>query len=164
MPSKRKTSQLGDLAPMYNFILNPYPDMRISRCPFCEKKSGQRKLPLLIHVKPAYMISLNYTNRYCKHCDVLIAHKYEIEHMLAIVFQRNAPEVLGNEYLIVGTVEKKAWREGMKQPQNPNEIFPHTHDFKTYYQELRMTSPGWYADDQEPPILEPPPSQEWVKR
>ena len=48
----------------------------------------------------------------------------------------------------MGTLEKKAWREGMKEPLAVADMEPHTHNFKTYYQELRSTRPGWYGPDQ----------------
>ena len=159
-----KKSRPRGLKPKYNFVLNPYPDQRVSRCPFCEKKTGQRKLPLLIHVDPLNMIALNYTCRYCHDCDLLIAHKHEIEHLLTGIFLQLDPEAIGNDYLIMGTVEKGVWREGMKQSITPDKILPHLSRFATYYRELRLTRPGWYPDDQEPPIMEPPESQEWVSR
>jgi len=158
-----KKSRFGGAPPRYNFVLNPYPNMRISSCPFCERKTGQRKIPLLIHVDPLHLIALNYTCRYCKDCDLLIAHKHEIEHLLAALFSQMDPEVIGNEYLIFGTVEKKIWREGVQQPKAMAEMLPHASDFADYYKELRFTRPGWYPRDQEPPIWEPPASQEWVK-
>jgi hypothetical protein len=161
--SSAKESRLGELPPKYNFVLNPYPDCRWSRCPFCEHKSGQRKVPLLIHVDPSHLIALNYTCRYCSHCDLLIAHKHEIERLLHDLFKQYDHRAIGNDYLIIGTVEKKAWREGLKQPKLVNEMLPYASDFKTYYQELRMTQEGWYGPDQEPPVREPPLSQEWSK-
>jgi len=162
MPTAKK-SRFGGLALKYNFVLNPYPDQRLFRCPYCSRKSGQRKVPLLIHVDPLHLIVLNYTCRFCQHCDLLIAHKHEIEHLLYNLFSQLAPERIGNGYLIIGTAEKNAWREGLKQPKLVEEMLPHVHDFKRYYQELRMTQPGWYRDDQEPPVMEPPELQEWVK-
>jgi hypothetical protein len=161
--SKAKKPRFGELPPRYNFILNPYPDERLSRCPFCDGKTGQRKRPLLIHVEPLHLIALNYTCRYCQDCDLLIAHKHEIEHLLYNVFSQNEPGAIGNDYLILGTVERKAWREGMKQPKAVAEMLAHASDFETYYQELRMTQPGWYGPEQEPPVMEPPPSQEWIR-
>jgi hypothetical protein len=35
--------------------------------------------------------------------------------------------------------------------------------FAESYQDLQVTRPGWYREDQEPPFMEPPVSQEWVK-
>ncbi len=139
---KSKRSQFGELPPKYSFMLNPYPDQRVSRCPLCEGKTGQRKIPLLIHIDPLHLIALNYTNRYCSVCDLLVANKHEIEHLLTDLFRQYDPRVIGNNYLIVGTVEKDAWREGLEQPKAINEMLPHASDFATYYQELRVTRPG----------------------
>jgi hypothetical protein len=158
-----KESRSGKLPSKYNFVLNPYPGERLSRCPFCEGKTGQRKLPLVIHVDPQHLIALNYTCRYCSACDLLIAHKHEIEHLLFNLFSLEHPEVIGNEYLIFGTMEKKAWRENMQQPRPAAEMLAYVSQFMTYYQELRMSQPGWYGPGQTPPIMKPAPSQEWVK-
>lgn len=162
--SSTKKPRFGKLPPRYGFMFNPYPDQRISRCPVCDGKTGQRKVPLLIHVDPLHLISLNYTCRYCQHCDLLIAHKHDVEHLLTTLFRQYDPDAIGNRYLVIGTVEKSAWREGMKQPKGWDETMPHASDFATYYDELRISRAGWYKDDQVPPIAEPPPSQEWVKR
>lgn len=158
-----RKSHLGKLPPRYNFVLNPYPDMRVSSCPFCGQKTGQRKTPLLIHIEPHHLIALNYTCRYCVACDLLVAHKHEIEHLLASLFSQSAPAVVGNEYLIIGTVEKATWRQGLQNPGSLQEMLLHTSDFAACYKELRATRPGWYPSGQEPPVMEPPPSQEWVK-
>lgn len=127
--TKTKRSQFGGLAPKYNFMLNPYPNLRVSKCPFCEKKTGQRKIPLLIHVDPMYLIALNYTCRYCKTCNLLVAHKHIMEHLLAEMFRETDSCAVGNEYLIIGTVEKTAWREGLYQPKALAEMQPHVRDF-----------------------------------
>jgi hypothetical protein len=34
------------------------------------------------------------------------------------LFSQLAPESIGNDYLAVGTVEKNAWKEGLKQQQS----------------------------------------------
>ena len=154
--------QLGHLPREYNFSLNPYPEARFSTCPDCHGKTGQRKLPLLIHVDPQNLVALNYTNRYCAHCDMLIGHRDEIEHFLTDLFKEISPECIGNSYLVLGTVEKRAWRENMRDPKPPGEMLHHLHDFKSY-QDIRMTMGGWFRDDEIPPVVEPRPSEEWVK-
>lgn len=161
--AKKQNKHFGQLPPRYSFMLNPYPDHRVSRCPQCEHKTGQRKIPLLIHVDPLHLIALNYTCRYCQACDLLIANKHEIEHLLTGLFQRMDPAAIGNEYLILGTTEKTTWREGLQQQKEVTEMLQHVSDFATYYQELRVTQGGWFHRDQEPPTMQPPPSQEWVK-
>lgn len=160
---KAKNPHFGGLPPMYEFILNPYPDMRLSSCPFCRGKTGQRTVPLFIHVAPLHPVTMNYTCRYCRHCDLLMVHKHEVEHLLHHVMRQVAPEVIGNKYVVMGTVDKQAWREDAKQPKSIDALRPHIHDFKRHHPELRMTRPGWYPKDQEPPPLEPPKSKEWIK-
>lgn len=163
--ARSKRLSVNNMPQKYNFVLNPYPDVRVSRCPFCDRKTDQRKLPLFIHVDPRHPIALNYTCRYCRHCDLLIAHKHEIEHLLTGIFTQADPAVIGNDYLIMGTVEKKAWREGLTRPKDPAEMLSaHTSLFKNYYEELRLTQPGWYKEGEEPPPMPPPPSTEWVKQ
>ena len=159
----KKEFRLGKLKPEYHFSLNPYPDERISKCPSCDSKTGQRKLPLLIGVDPGYMFVLGYTNRYCKKCNRLIGHKHEIEHLLTEMFVQMDRSHIGNRYFIVGTVEKKAWREGMKSGISIDAIKAHLSDFKSYG-EIRMTRQGWYPVDVEPPERKPPASTEWVKQ
>ena len=153
----------GYLPPKYNFSLNPYPELRFSRCPGCQKKTGQRKLPLLIHIDPMNLIALNYTNRYCSSCDMLIGHKHEIEHYLTELFLKTDPEVIGNDYLVFGTVEKKAWHENMNNPKALAELRQHIHDLKSY-QIIRSTVAGWFPKGQNPPLKETPLSTEWVKK
>ena len=162
MDKNRVREQFGHLPPKYNFSLNPYSKMRFSRCPDCQNKTGQLKLPLLIHVEPKNLIALNYTNRYCPRCDMLIGHKHEIEHYLTEMFLKINPAVIGNSYLVFGTVEKKAWHENMTDPKPLNEMRQHIHDFKSY-QNIRMTMAGWFRKGQDPPVIDPPP-EEWMKR
>ena len=161
--SKIKQRHLGGLPPKYGFIVNPYPDERVSRCPLCDRKTGQRKIPILIHVNPKHLIALNYTCRYCRDCDLLIAHKHEIEHYLTVLFSQMAPDAIGNDYLAIGTVEKSAWKEGLKEQQSIDKLLPHASDFATSYGDLELTRAGYYKADQKPPVAIPPASQEWVK-
>jgi hypothetical protein len=139
--------RLGKLPPLYRFILNPYADVRFSRCPICEQKMGQRKVPLFIHVAPFNAIVLGYTCRYCPDCDLLIAHQDQIEALLANRFAEHAPEVIGNDYLVIGTVERKAWREGMKQPKGIDDMLAHLHDFKEVLT-VEYQPAGWYPADE----------------
>lgn len=155
--------RFGLLPPQYHFAFNPYPDMRFTSCPECRAKTGQRKRPLLIHVDPHTLVALNYTNRYCKRCDLLIGHKHEIEHHLTEMFRGSKPEIVGNDYLIFGIVERKAWAENMRRAKPLQDVRAHTSDFKSYG-EIRMSMGGWFPADQEPPVMEPPAATEWVRR
>ena len=160
---KTANLQLSAMPKAYNFIINPYPDVRLSKCPFCDGKTGQRKRPLVVHIDPQQLISLNYTCRFCKKCDLLMAHKDEIEHLLTTLFQQHNPTLIGNEYLIMGTIERKIWQASMKLPMMPQEMLSYLQVFKEVYTELRMLQQGWFPIGVEPPIRQPPPSTEWVK-
>jgi hypothetical protein len=123
-------TRIGKQKPRYRFILNPYKDERFSRCPRCEGKTRERKLPLVIHVDPRNPISLNKTCRYCDRCDLLIAHQDEVEAQLALLFQSHNPELIGNDYLVVGTLDRADWQRGSKTPLTIAEMMEHLHDFK----------------------------------
>jgi len=145
--SPKKRRRLGKLPPRYRFILNPYTDVRFTRCPGCDQKTRQRKHPLFIHVDPFNPIVLGKTCRYCPGCDLLIAHQNEIEENLARLFAQTDPDLIGNEYLIIGTVERRAWRQSMKNPLSPRDMLEHLYDFEEVLT-LEMRQAGWYpADD-----------------
>jgi hypothetical protein len=150
--------KLGQLPPQYDFILNPYTDLRFSRCPKCRAKTGQRKIPLVIWVDPHYPVSLNYTCRYCMNCDLLIAHQNEIENLLAQLFRERNPQIIGNEYTVLGTMEKTAWNRGVQKPIEFQDMPAYLHEFN---QVLKLELTGVLPDpDQETARLMPPPSSE----
>ena len=148
----KATSQLGKLSPLYNFFLNPYSDAHFSRCPQCKGKTGQKKVPLVIHVDPHYPLILNYTCRYCAKCDLLIAHQNEIENNLAQMFTQRVPDAVGNDYLVIGTAERDYWKEGFENPHSPAELLDNLHGFKQYLNFERIG--GWPQDESIPKNLE----------
>ncbi len=129
----KKLPQLGKLPRLYKFFLNPYKDVRFTTsCPGCTGKTKQRKLPLAIHVDDWGMVILNKTCRFCPNCDLLIAHQDEIEAQLAEVLTQMAPQSVGNDYLIIGSVERKHWRRGLTDPLTSAEMIEALHDFKDH--------------------------------
>jgi hypothetical protein len=145
-PRKKKTTtRLGKQPPCYRFFLNPYQDVRFTRCPQCDQKMHQRKLPLVIHIDPMILFSLNKTCRYCPHCDLLIAHQDDIEQLLAAIFTEKMPEIVGNTYLVVGTLEKSVWKRGTVHPLTLQEIIEALHDFKDVVT-FKVTG-GWMRDE-----------------
>jgi hypothetical protein len=150
-----KSRFFGELPARYKFFLNPYSDARFTRCPQCEGKTSQKKVPLMIHVDPHYPINLNYTCRYCPKCDILIAHRDEIEEHLQRLFSERAPEVIGNDYLVMGTTERAYWKEGFTKPHLPSETLANLHGFKEYLHFERIG--GWLpnAKEKELPITQP---------
>jgi hypothetical protein len=126
--------RLGKQSPRYTFFLNPYTDARFTKCPKCEGKTRQKKLPLVIQIDGGGMMVLNKTCRYCPACDLLIAQKDEIEAQMAFYFQRAAPEVVGSDYLVVGTVDRADWRRGTEGAVTPQDMIEVLHDFKDVVQ------------------------------
>jgi hypothetical protein len=144
----RKLPRFGTLLPQYNFFLNPYNDQRFTRCPQCDAKMGQKKLPLVINIHPDQFVSINYTCRYCKRCDLLVAHQDEIEGLLTAMFSEHDPKVIGNKYLVLGTFDQAYWNEGMKIPHMVQNLPANLHDFK---QVLKFElSYGWVKDKPAP--------------
>jgi len=108
---KTKDPQLRPENMRHYFFLNPYEDAAFTRCPKCESKTLLRKFPLAIHIEPEQFLVLNKTCRYCTRCDLIIAHKSEVETLMVACIEDKKPEIIGNEYLIIGTMEKRDWRD-----------------------------------------------------
>ena len=128
--NKKAMTQLGKQPPRYRFFLNPYQDVRFTKCPQCGSKTLQRKLPLEIHVDPMQPVSVNKTCRFCPRCDLLIAHQNEVEQFLAAFFNVQKPEMVGNEYLVIGTLDRPDWKRGTQHPLPVREMLEALHDFK----------------------------------
>jgi hypothetical protein len=155
--------RIGKLPPRYGFMLNPFSEMRLSSCPKCDKLTYPRKFALLIHVEGWGPFVFGKTCKYCSRCELIMAHQDELEWELANTFERLAPDVVGNEYFVVGSVERKTWKAGLAgdAPQSLDEALQHTADFKRYH-DLRYDPGGWRLPGQGPRHLEPkPPDTPW---
>src|SRR4051794_16872153 len=104
---------IGKLRPRFSFILNPYSDVRVSKCPKCRRLTHPRKFALFIHIDRWGPLVFGKTCRYCSGCELIVAHQDELEAELAQSFLRLAPEVVGNKYLVVGTMDPKVWKQGL---------------------------------------------------
>ena len=137
-------AQIGKLAPRYSFILNQHPDERLSRCPQCHRPTHLRKFALLVHIDELGLITQGKTCRYCTRCELIIAHQDELEAQLAESVGTIALDVIGNKYIVLGTVETKFWQRGMQGhcPQL-EEALNHTADFKRVL-DLIVQPGGWY--------------------
>lgn len=161
-PSNKSATQTNSLAQGYALAINPYPDSRCSTCPTCGKPTGQRKLPLFIHVDPRHPILLNYTCRFCAQCNLLIVHKHEIESHLARICRQLDPTLIGNDYLIMGVMPRSVWQEGVENPTSPHEVINQLSKF-TSSSTLQRTMTGWFPTGVKPPIEPALPSTGWVK-
>jgi hypothetical protein len=141
------TTRIGELPPRYSFLINPHSDVRLSKCPQCQRPTHLRKFALFIHIDRWGPLALGKTCRYCARCELIMAHKDELEAELAHHFARIAPEVIGSEYLVLGTVEKKAWQSGLQGNRNPvGEMLKHIADFKRVL-DLKVEPGGWYPGE-----------------
>ena len=142
MASKR----LGKRPPRYAFLLNPYSDVRLSKCPKCQKLTHLSKFALFLHISEWGPLTLGKTCRYCSRCELIMAHQDELDLLMGQL----APEIAGNGYLVVGTVDKKVWQGGMRgETQSLADSLKALADFKKHY-DLEYTPVGWHLPDQEP--------------
>lgn len=152
MTNKDTSLGFGKLSPRYRFILNSHADLRCSTWPEYDGKTLVRKVPLLVAVFPGQMATINKHCRYCPHCDILIAHQDELENMLALTFEKHAPKLIGNEYLVLGTLEPAAWRKREKRGVLVAGLPDNVHDFKKRL-ELEYIPSHWGPADEEHPEM-----------
>lgn len=139
--------QFGKQKPRHKFFLNPHQDARFTRCPNCDAKTKLRKFPLVIHLKPAQVITLNKTCRYCPGCDLIIAHQDKLEEQLTIMcIKKKLPEMIGNEYFVFGTMTQSNWRRNMKTTFNLDEFRAAVRDFKSVW-EFEAPRYEWVLDE-----------------
>lgn len=137
------------MRPRYSFMLNPRAEVRLSKCPKCQKRTHLRKFALFIQVDEWGPIALGKTCRYCSACELIMAHQDELEAELAYSFGRIAPEVVGNEYVVLGTIDKKVWQGGLEgRDRDFTEILEHVADFEREY-DLVYEPGGRYPADEE---------------
>jgi len=122
----------SSLPPRYSFILNPYSDVRLSKCPCCCRPMHPRKFALLIHVETFGPLAIGKTGRYCTPCELIAIHQDELESELAHHLNRLAPKAVGEEYLVFGTMDRKIWQKGLTEGgANMSSALDHTAVFKT---------------------------------
>jgi len=105
-------------------------------------------MPLAILIEAWGMVVLNKTCRYCPNCGLLIAHQDQIDEQLAHAFAHSASGEL-NDYVVVGTLERKDWRRGMTQPLSDAEMLAALHDFRDHLQ--FEPAPRWELGQQQKP-------------
>ncbi|MES2354659.1 MAG: hypothetical protein V4568_09720 [Pseudomonadota bacterium] len=143
--AKRKLSKLQ---PRYSFILNPYSNERLSKCPKCHRPTHLRKFALLIDVEERGLIILGKTCRYCTPCELIITHQDELEGELWHNLHATGTEMESSKYMVLGTVDKTTWQSGL-QGSGPklDEVLKHTTDFKQVL-DLKVKPGGWYPASQ----------------
>ena len=144
--------RIGELPPRYGFMLNPFPQTRLSKCPKCQKLTFPRKFALLIHVDGFGPYVQGKTCRYCSRCEMIMCQQDELEMELAIAAARRVPAALGGEYFVIGTVSRKSWQAGLAHAAEVDDLLANLSEFKKY-RGLSITPGGWYREGYEPPPL-----------
>jgi len=140
--SKTATNQIGKLTPRFNFILNPYGHTRLSSCPLCQRPTHMRKFALLIYIEKWGLLALGKTCRYCTPCELIMAHRDELEDELVRSLESRAPEVIGNPYTVFGTVDKQRWKESLGRcTDRLSDALEYAADFKKVFN-LKIQG-GW---------------------
>jgi len=129
------------------FFLNPYEDAAFTKCPKCENNTRIRKFPLVIHIDPQQLLLLNKKCRYCVKCDLIIAKKSELESLMVACFEETKPEIIGNNYLVMGVAERRDWLEGKKGKIPQGETVEHMLVFKDVLN-FEPAHFGWYREDE----------------
>jgi len=90
-----------------------------------------RKFALLIYIEKGGFVALGKTCRYCSPCELIVAHQDELEDELVHIFESRAPEVIGNQYVVFGTVEKQTWKKSLGGVEDElTRSLEHAADFK----------------------------------
>jgi hypothetical protein len=144
--TKKEKPKFGELPRRYKFFLNPYHDYRFTSCPICEQPAKWRKFPLIIHIEPLTLMALNMHTRFCPDCNLLIVHQDLLEEQLAANMAEHDPSLIGNDYLVFGTVERKAWRENMRNPKPLDRMRKHIADFDEVTT-FEVQPAGWYLEE-----------------
>ncbi|MDJ0689977.1 MAG: hypothetical protein QNJ41_15855 [Xenococcaceae cyanobacterium MO_188.B32] len=131
----------------HKFFLNPYIDCAFTKCPKCDTKTKIRKFPLVIHIEPQQLFFLNKKCKYCTNCDLIIVKKQEIESFIAAGLNQPNPEIIENNYLIMGTIERKDWQAANKGLLSPPEIISRMYVFKDLWN-FEVIPAGWYPSEE----------------
>ena len=145
--SKKDKSQVRLKRARHYFFLNPYDDIAFIRCPKCEEKTKIRKYCLVIHIEPKHLFSLNKSCRYCPKCDLIIVKQADLEGLLIAICEQNAPEIIGNEYFVFGTMDRKDWKNGQTGKMSQQEAIKRSYPFKDIWK-FEVSPAGWYPEKQ----------------
>lgn len=144
---------VGKLKPVHSLLLNPHRDVKLSRCPHCQKQTFPRKFALLIHVEDWGFYVQGKTCKYCARCKMMLVQQNELEEELAHAANLRRPSALGSEYFIVGVVQTRTFRAELAGgPGNLADILHHTSDIRDQYG-LSYSPGGWFKEGMTPPAL-----------
>src|SRR3954447_6998646 len=114
-----RKDRIGALPPRYAFVLNPHSDTKFTKCPRCETRTNVRKVCLVVHIEGFGFVILAKTCRLCVKCEMLIAHKVELDRLLSTVVSKP-------EYVVLGTADRRTYRLGLAGAASLDDVRAHT--------------------------------------
>lgn len=141
--------RIGKLPARYKFLLNPHASLRASRCPICNKLTYPRKFALLVHVDGWGPFVVGKTCKFCSKEQLIICHQDELDTELARAFTTLNPQVIGDDYRVLGTIEMGIFKTGLTAGHSLGELLEHTADFKKHI-DLAFDPGGWRNADADP--------------
>jgi len=76
---------------------------------------------------------------------LIITKQSEVEQLLTAGFFEINPEIIGNDYLVMGTLDKKDWRKGNKKEIDSSEAVKSMYVFKDHL-DFEVVPAGWYPE------------------
>ena len=143
---KKAKSQIDFKGERYYFFLNPYNDMAFTRCPKCEEKTKLRKHCIVIHIEPKHIFSLNKYCRFCPNCELIIVKQTDLESILTEACEQLAPEIIGNEYFVFGTMDKRDWKDAKIGKIAHDEVLERAYSFKDIWK-FEVHPGGWHFEN-----------------
>jgi len=125
-------SHIGGKRPRYSFFLNPYADVRFTRCPRCARLTNLRKFAFFIHTDAMGLIALGKTSRFCPNCDLIIVHRDELEPQLANILTLPLSDKLSTQYLVIGTLPLSVWKSAIRNSLSIEVARNFASDFKEH--------------------------------
>jgi hypothetical protein len=102
-----------------------------------------RKLPLVVHVgdpDTPRLALFNTTCRLCVLCETLIVGRGELERV--IMRAGVGATVHARDYVVLGTIDRRAWRQGLAGGVQLLNVREHMADFKKY-QKVDVVPAHW---------------------
>jgi hypothetical protein len=96
----------------------------------CQGKTKVRKIPLVISIEPNAVLVLNKTCKFCPKCEFVIGRQSEIESLMAETFAHQAPQIVGNPYVVIGILDKADWRAQQSGRISDQDVLERTWVFK----------------------------------
>jgi hypothetical protein len=69
---------------------------------------------------------------------LIIAHQDQLEDQMATTFSTITPEIIGNPYEVLGTIDRSEWEGGLQDQLFVEELLEHLHDFNEVVTYIRV--------------------------